>query len=250
MIRGLYAAASAMVAGLFRQELIAQDLANVNTPGYKATSTRLSDFATALLARLPGGMGPETIIGRLTRGVEAGAALTDFSPGPTQATGQPLDLAIQGDGFFRLRTPQGERFTRDGRFSLDANGQLVNVNGYAVLGANGQPIRLGLGDVRVDQDGSLFLNGQSAGRLGLAVFADPEASLERTEGGLFAATGGVPAGQFTGTIQQGYLETANVDPATTMTHMLAVSRAYQAAQRIIQIEDEMLGRTVNDVGRV
>lgn len=250
MIRGLYSAASALVAGLFRQELIAQDLANINTPGYKAASTRLSDFATMLLARLPAGIGPATPLGRLTHGVQTSAALTDFSPGPVQATGQPLDLAIQGEGFFRLRTPDGERFTRDGRFSLDVNGQLVNVNGYPVLGTNGQPIRLSSGQVRVDPNGTIYLNDQPAGQIGLAVFADPAASLQRSENGLFAAVGAAPTGGAGGTIQQGYVEMANVDPATTMTHMLAVMRAYQAAQRIIQIEDEMLGRAVNDVGRV
>lgn len=250
MIRGLYSAASALVAGLFRQELIAQDLANINTPGYKAASTRLSDFATMLLARLPGGLGPATPLGRLAHGVQTSAAITDFSPGPIQATGQPLDLAIQGEGFFRLRTPDGERFTRDGRFGLDANGQLVNVNGYPVLGANGQPIRLGFGQVRVAPNGTIYLNDQPAGQIGLAVFADPAASLQRSENGLFAAVGAAAPGGAGGTIQQGYVEMANVDPATTMTHMLAVMRAYQAAQRIIQIEDEMLGRAVNDVGRV
>ncbi|MER3458405.1 MAG: flagellar biosynthesis protein FlgF, partial [Chloroflexota bacterium] len=194
MIRGLYSAASALVAGLFRQELIAQDLANINTPGYKAASTRLSDFATMLLARLPGGIGPATPLGRLTHGVQTSAAITDFSPGPVQATGQPLDLAIQGEGFFRLRTPDGERFTRDGRFSLDANGQLVNVNGHPVLGTNGQPIRLSSGQVRVDPNGTIYLNDQPAGQIGLAVFADPTASLQRSENGLFAAVGAAPTG--------------------------------------------------------
>jgi flagellar basal body rod protein FlgG len=181
--------------------------------------------------------------------VESGAEGTDFTPGALRLTGQPLDLAIEGPGFFRLRTPGGERYTRDGRFLRDAQGNLVTVDGYFVLDDNGQPIVLPEGTVSVAADGSITVDGRAVGRIGLAAFADPAAELQRDLPNTFAARA-APSGQESGRIAQGYLEMSNASPAQLMTQMVAVGRAYEAAQQMVQTQDELLGKAISTLGNI
>ncbi len=252
MIKGLYSAASAMLANLARQGALAHNIANLNTPGFKQVLTPLQDFIqTAEITPF----GPTATaqplrwIGNLGLGVEALPEETDYSDGALQETGQPYDLAIHGPGFFRIQTPNGERYTRDGRFDRDAAGNLVTLDGYPVLDTGGQPINLPEGDLSVALDGTLMVNGQAAGQLGLASFADPAAELTRDLPNLFAAAG-APTGQEIGLVQQGVLEMANANPANLMTQMVAVTRAYEAAQTMVKTQDELLGKTISSLGGV
>jgi flagellar basal body rod protein FlgG len=190
-------------------------------------------------------------LGDLGLGVETIDPVTDYVDGALRQTGEPLDLALHGAGFFRVQTPDGERLTRDGRFLRDADGTLVTVDGYQVLDAAGAPITLADGTVAVAGDGTLTVDGQAAGQLGLASFADPEAELARdpARGNLFIAAG-QPTGQEQGTVVQGYLETSNINPAQLMTQMVSVGRAYEAAQMLVQTQDELLGRAISTLGRL
>ena len=244
MIKGLYAAASAMLAGLDRQNTISHNLANIDTPGFKQLLLPLEEFVDTVVIGLPAGN-----LGRLGLGVDARPEAVDFTPGALKSTGQPLDFAIEGDGFFRVQTPDGERYTRDGRFMRDASGGLVTVDGYAVLNSGGAPITLPQGTISVAPDGTLTVGGNIVGQLGLAAFDDPAAQLTRDPlaGNVFAGT---PGNGDTGTVQQGALETANVNLAQLMTQMLAVGRAYEAAQRTVQLQDELLGKAIATISRL
>ena len=224
MERGLYIAASGMVAEQMRQDQIANDLANASTPGYKADRVTQRAFADLLLSNTATGQA----IGGLTTGVAADRMVTDTSPQPVRDTGEPLDLAIVGDGWFGVQTPQGTRYTRNGQFTADAAGTLTDQLGNAVLGANGQP-------VKVDRSG--HVNAQSVG-----VFALSNPAKQGDN--LFTGRAG---GTATGTVRTGALEGSGVDPARTMVDMIASFRAFEAGQRAIQTIDESLHKTATQV---
>src|SRR5579884_1262185 len=138
---GLYIAAQGMLVEQVRQDQLANDLANASTPGYKSDETTQQDFGSLLLANTATGQP----IGSIQTGLRVGQIVTDLNPDGVHQTGQPLDFAIEGDGFFAVRTPQGVRYTRDGQFSADAQGQLVDSQGNLVLSQNGAPIAVGRG---------------------------------------------------------------------------------------------------------
>ena len=145
MERGLYIAASGMLAEQIRQDQIANDLANASTPGYKADRTSQSGFGDLLLANSATG----ATVGSQGTAVQVSKIETDFSPKPARETGEPLDFAIVGEGFFSVQTDRGTRYTRNGQFTADAQGRLVTAQGDPVLGRNGSPLSVGR-DGRVD----------------------------------------------------------------------------------------------------
>ena len=261
MIKGLYSAASAMVAGLNRQQLLAHNVANLDTPGFKQVLTSMTDFEETPVVVAPGNITHAdflSYVGKLGLGVQTTPEKIDFSPGAIKTTAEPLDLAINGSGFFRIGVPAGERYSRDGRFNRDLEGNLVTIDGFHVLDENGQPIQIGEGEVAIGQDGALLVNGQQAAKLGLATFLDPTTELQRAEGNVFQVTttgapilaANVAAGQEIGGVQQGSLEMTNVNPATLMTQMVTVQRSYQAAQQMVQNQDALLGQTISTLGRI
>ncbi|GAB4475396.1 MAG: flagellar basal-body rod protein FlgF [Anaerolineales bacterium] len=250
MIKGLYAAASAMLANLYRHGLLAHNIANVDTPGFKQVLTSLDDFKETSVIYPPGptaGLADLRWVGDIGLGVQTSSEITDFLQGGLRNTGHPFDLAIQGEGFFRIQTPDGERYTRDGRFYRDVDGNLVTVDGYQVLDDGGQPINLPEGEFSVSPEGNLLVNGQIVATLGLAAFEDPSSELTRDGSNYFAAEGG-PTSDAVGTVAQGYLEMSNANPAQLMTQMIAVARAYEAAQKMVQTQDELLGKAISSLG--
>jgi len=251
MIKGLYSAASAMIAQTQMQQSLAHNIANLTTPGFKQVMNSLDDFmitqvnTPALQATSQG----VNVLGSLGLGVMDAPESTDFSQGSMQTTGNELDLAIEGSGFFRVRTPDGERYTRDGRFLRDANGLLVTVDGYAVLNNGGQPITLPAGTVDVQTTGAVTVNNNQVAQIGMANFQNPETDLERGANNTFSATTG-PTGTATGTIHQGYLEASNANASQIATQMVTVARSYEAAQRMVQAQDELLGETIASLGKI
>ena len=224
MERGLYIAASGMVAEQMRQDQIANDLANASTPGYKADRVTQRAFADLLLSNTASGQA----IGGLTTGVAADRMVTDTGPQPVRDTGEPLDLAIVGDGWFAVQTPQGTRYTRNGQFTAAADGTLTDQLGNRVLGANSQPIKLAAdGHVNAEDVGVFALN--DAAKQGDNLFS------------------GTAAGQGVGTVRSGALEGSGVDPARTMVDMIASFRAFEAGQKVIQTIDESLHKTATQV---
>lgn len=257
MIRGLYAAASGMLAGLVRQDAVANNLANVNTPGYKRDVAVTAAFPSVLLRRLAGpafggylgwGRGGP-VLGRVGLGAAVAGTIPVLEPGQMRATGVDTDLAIEGDGWFRVETARGERYTRQGNLRRDAEGRLVTAAGDPILGEAG-PITVGPGTFEVDAGGGVWVDGEKVGRLSLVRL--DAAALEREGAGLYRLADGAPPPEPASgaTVRQGYLEGANVDLVGTMVEMLAVFRAYEASQKAVTAADNVLGRAVNDIGRV
>ena len=252
MIKGFYAAASAMVAGVNQQKVLSHNIANLDTPGFKQTLISLDDFTDTAVEFSPGNITHslrEDYVGRLGLGVETTPEMTDFTPGGINMTEQPLDVALDGPGFFHVRTPEGDRYTRDGRFLRNSSNQLTTVDGYLVLDSSGQPISIPDGDIGIGLDGTIHVNNQTVAQIGLAAFTDPEAELQRDQGNMFLAAGN-PTSQVVGQVHQGYLENSNANPAALMGQLVSVARAYEAAQQMVQNQDELLGKTISSLGRM
>lgn len=215
-----------MVAEMARQDQLANDLANVTTPGYKSDRTTQSSFGELVVTDLATGQRAGTI----SAGARAGNQVTNLNPAPIRDTGEPLDLAIQGEGWFAVQTPDGLRYTRNGAFQANNQGQLVDQMGNPVLGPRNQPVRVGAdGQVNPDDVG---------------VFAVPNA---RKVGDSYMT--GNAAGRAEGQVRTGSLEMSGVDAARTMVTMMASLRAIEAGQRAITTIDESLAKG-NSVGNL
>lgn len=224
---GLYIAASGMVAEQARQDQLTNDLANASTPGFKAEESSQRSFGEMLLSNTVSGQQ----IGSLSTDVQAGKAYTDLTPAAIHETGQPLDFAIAGEGFFAVRTPEGVRYTRDGQFAASASGQLADSFGNPVLGQGGAPIRVGAqGRVPVASLGVFKLSGA-----------------EKQGENLFVGT---PAGRASGSVRSGALEESGVDPVKVMVEMMAALRTFQSGQQAIQTIGGTLQAAATQVGSV
>ena len=252
MIRGIYSAVAGMVTDLTRMEAVNHNLSNMETPGYKQRLTTASDFSSLLLARLSGGSSAAqaggTTVGTVGTGVTVGEVVTDWSEGSLKQTEKLTDLALSGEGFFKVQTPDGVRYTRDGSFHRDDSRRLVNADGYPVLGLNG-PITLPDGDLVVAEDGTVMVNDKTVDKLDIVTF-DQLDSLTQEGANLFAAPAGTASTPSDARVLQGYLEESNVNPTLAMLEMMSVARAYEASQRMIQAQSRVLEKTVNEVGRV
>jgi flagellar basal-body rod protein FlgG len=225
MDRGLYIAASGMLAELTRQDQLANDLANVNTAGYKADRVSQTSFGELLLTNTSSGQ----TIGALGLGSEITKFRTDLRPQTLRQTDEPLDVGIAGEGFFAVQTADGLRFTRNGAFTSGPGGTLVDQLGNAVLGADRRPVKLA-----------------------------PDGSVPATAIGVFAVTGptkegdalfsGTATGAATGTVKTGHLEGSGVDSAHTMIEMMSSLRAFEASQRAITTIDQTLRAATTQVG--
>jgi len=227
MERGLYIAASGMLAEQVRQDQIANDLANAATPGYKADRTSQAGFGELLLANSATG----ATVGPQGTAVQVSAVETDFTPKPAKDTGEPLDFAIVGEGFFAVQTANGTRYTRNGQFTADAQGRLVTAQGNPVLGRGGRALTVGA-DGRVDPR-----------NLEVVALRNP-----RKDGDSLVT--GTPGGTAAGQVRAGALEASGADAARSMVDMIASMRAFEAGQKVIQTIDETLGKAATQVGAV
>jgi flagellar basal-body rod protein FlgG len=229
MERGLYIAASGMIAEQTRQDLIANDMANTGTAGYKSDRATQRAFNEVLLENTK----TKQDIGALGMGVAIDRQATDWTNGPLKITDEPLDFAIQGDGFFTVRGAGGEaQYTRNGRFSAANDGTLTTATGETVIGRNGQPVRVGA-------DGTVDPN-----TLQVTLLNNPQKAGEGFVTG--QAAGNAPIG----TVKSGAIEGSGVDAARAMVDMIASMRAFEAGQKVIRTIDDTLGKAANDVGRL
>ncbi len=222
---GLYIAASGMVAEQVRQDQLSSDLANASTPGYKSDQSPQHSFGEVLLANAPGA----PAVGSANLGVALGATYTDMAPGPIQDTGQPLDFAIEGEGFFAVQTAQGVRYTRDGQFTASAQGLLTDAQGNPILSQSGTPVKVGA-------DGTVQPSA-------LGVFMVPGATKQGEN--LYAGT---PSEGKAGAIRQGALEGSGVDAAKVMVDMITSLRTFQSGQQAIQAIGQTLQQASTQVG--
>ncbi len=251
MIKGLYSAVSAMVMNAARQQVISHNIANLQTSGFKQILTTAGGFMQDQAVYTNGNLqgSPIEYLGTMGLGSQIGQEFIDYGQGAMQSTNNPLDFALQGNGFFTVKTPDGNRYTRDGRFLRDADNTLVTVDGFQVLDDAGQPIELPDGEVAVAADGAISVNGTAAATLGIGVFANPETELQHTEGNLFTGPA-ASTGEEIPQVVQGYLETSNANISQLMTQMVEVGRSYEAAQKLVQNQDELLGKTIASLGRI
>ncbi len=239
MLLRLRNAVASMHQSTQRQERTANNLANANTIGYRRD--RL--FVTALNERLDIEGAPTS--DRLT---EQGA---DTSHGQLEETGNPLDVALRGDGLFEVmdEATGALRYTRAGRFTPGEDGTLRTPGGLAVQGVDG-PIQLppNAGTIEIDDNGRIAVDGQPAGQLRVVSFDDP-ARLQRLDGATFAAGNVVPVDAEVPGVIQGSVERANVNPVREMTEMIEQFRLFEGQQKQIQTVDALLGQLVRDTGK-
>jgi flagellar basal-body rod protein FlgF len=225
--------------GLFRQEkqynIIANNLSNMDTIGYKKdvpifwrimaeSSNKYSNSVTETSATL-------------------------FAQGDLKRTGNSLDLGIEGEGFFKIQTPGGVRYTRSGSFQLNREGILVQSNGFPVLGQGGE-ISLEAGSIVIGTDGSIQVNGTDRGKIALVTFEDLT-SLKKEGQTLFKMEEDQGEKEATnGKILQGSLEMSNVDSMTTMVQLIESFQNFEACHRVVQANDEMDGKAVNELGKL
>ncbi len=247
MTRGIYTIASGGVAALARLDAASQNLANAGTAGYKA------ERAAFVLEPLSGGprAGVDPILGQTGAQVQQLGTMRDFSQGPIRMTGNPLDVAVSGSGFFVVQTPRGERYTRQGSFQRDPEGFLVTPVGDRVQGENGD-IRLGDGDVVIAEDGTVTVDDQAAGRLRLVDFGD-KPRLVPEGGTLFAPVPGAtgrPIPAVETHVVPSAIEGANVDAVHGLVELVDLARGFESYMRALQRLDEVTQHSIDDVGRV
>lgn len=262
-MRGLYAATGSMLVNQVHLEVISNNLANIHTPGFKRGEVVNESFPETLLhyqgnrmmpgqGRFSAGLVTAQLpalrpIGGLAENVAVDAIYHMQQPGALRMTEDPLDFAIQGDGYFVLETPDGLRYTRDGHFHVNSEGLLVNSQGFRVLGERG-PISLGEQQPQLQGNRDIHINGLPADRLRI-VAPPPEALLAKDGFNLFRETAGrsLPPAE-RAVVRQGYLEESNVDIVRQMTQLVTVRRTYEAAQKIAQTYDRLLSRAANELG--
>jgi flagellar basal-body rod protein FlgG len=225
MISGIYTLIDGALVHQLRFETISNNLANLNTNAFRKD---IISFSQALSMNY--------------------VSATDFTQGPVRHTGNDLDVALEGQGFFKIQTPKGIRYTRDGAFSLNVQGVLVTRNGDAVLGQNG-PITISGGKVTIANDGQVSMDGTPGDKLMLVAFKRPQ--LLSKEGSSYYFHQGeeneVFPAEETG-VKQSYLEGSNVNPTAEMIKMIEAYRSFESAQKAIQTIDEVTSKMINDQG--
>lgn len=241
-----------MVSEGFRDDATANNIANVNTAGYKRDVTITKNFADMLIQRTGDGNdgSQSTPIGGMGYGSVVNEIATIYENGQMQTTGNPFDLAIQGKGYFTVQTPNGVRYTRDGAFFRSNQGQLVTADGYRVLGTNNQPIQLPNGTATISGDGRVTVSGVQTGQLQLVQFANDRDALRKEGNSLYTTTGAVAPTPATGTVLQGSLERSNVNVVSEMVNMIAGYRSYEINAKSVQTHDTLLDEAINQVGKV
>jgi len=241
MIKGIQSAKAAMIAQVTRQDITANNLANAQTTGFKRDRLFQTDLITA-----QSGIEENGELG--LRGLQKTA--TDFAAGGLNPTSGPLDVALQGDGFFVLSDGQKTCYTRNGHFQLSAEGKLITAQGYAVQGDGGE-ILLPPGNVVIGTQGEIAVDGRSVGKLKIVTVEEPD-NLAKADATMFLSRNGdAQEREAIGTtVHQGFLETSNVDAMREMVEMISIMRNYQISAKALQAEDETLQKTVTEIGRV
>jgi flagellar basal-body rod protein FlgG len=226
-------------------EVISNNLANINTPGYKRDKMSFEGLLAGAVnpPAVPQGMTADPILQKENMYI-------DFAVGPTTQSGNSLDLALSGDGFFAVTTPDGTAYTRQGNFRTSADGTLVTADGYPVQGSGGSPIRIGGSRVEIDTKGVVSVDGTQAGTISIMDFDKPY-SLTKRGSSLFVPSD-PQASPITGNarIQQGYIEGSNVETISEMVQMIETNRYFETCSKIIKGFDDMATKAANELGRV
>lgn len=262
MVRSLYQNSSSMQLLLDRMDVVSNNMANVDTNGYK----RRDVFFRQLIGAEQALERDEIELRRdenlpLTHSEDPCCRLrgvpfrfkgdistyTDYSHGPVKETGNPLDVALASEGFFTIQGPDGIGYTRDGQFKLNENGSLVTADGFFVLGESG-PIEITGNALEISQKGHIIVDGNIINQLMIRDFDRQD--LVRTRHALYVPSGENPeALPVNPNVQQGYLETSNVNPVQEMVRMISTQRHYETNANLITSVDRVLEKTVSQLGR-
>jgi flagellar basal-body rod protein FlgF len=276
MLRGIYTGASGMIVQQARLDVVSNNLANVDKTGFKKDLTIFKAFPDMLIRRLSdnglgvtpaGSYDTMPYVGKLGTGVEVNEVYTDFDQGSLQRTENNFDLALEGRGFLTVQTERGERYTRNGSFTINQDGILMNHNGYPVIGEKGI-IRVQHNNFIVNEQGEILVNGALdpnsvvgmadndwsqpivLDRLKLVDF-EKIRELKKEGDSLWKETeySGPPLPPGNLKVIQGFLEKSNVNMIREMVDMIEVQRSYEANQKAVQTHDTELGRLINEVAR-
>lgn len=266
MLRGFYTAASGMVAQQRQQEALSNNIANANTPGYKADQSTMRSFPEMLIQQMDSKQVPTSRgvnmptrhpIGPLNTGVYVQEMIPHFGQGDLRETGTSTDLALingqfpdeTGSVFFTVQNSDGDvRFTRNGHFAIDGEGYLVTSEGYYVLDQNENPIQTNGEEFTVSSDGVIQLDNQDI-PLGIAYVANTNELAKEDTGLLNGEADGMPANT-TYQVQQRALEQSNVDAMQMMTQMNESYRMFETNQKVLKAYDESMGKAVSEIGRI
>ena len=250
MSDAIYQATSGALIQQYRMEILSNNLANVNTVGFKEDRAhfKLLDadpiYPSDPTAEARSGIEPVLL------GNPSLDSYVNFSQGAMQHTGNPLDMAIQGDGFFNIQTPQGVQYTRKGNFLISDEGRLVTAEGFPLLGKSG-PIQIDEGAITIDKDGGIQVDGSQVDEIRISRFSNLR-QLQKVGESRFRALDGnasaVSSESFE--LRQGYVERGNVDPIRGMVEMIEALRVFEAYQKILETLDEVNAQTVSEVGTV
>ncbi len=255
MLRGIYTSGMGMAIQNKNLEVISNNLANINTNGFKRDSAVFETFDQVLTRRINDWYTPSDPSGRLgsmNLSNDVGVVFTDYRQGKIVNTDNPTDIAIaNSDASFFVVEVTGEsgaeeRYTRDGAFTLNELGVLVTKDGYTVKGEDGRPIVIDREDFSINKKGEVIQGQTLVGKLMIKTFKDTD-NLRKTGDNLIRTEGEIEEAEFKGMIIQGSLETSNINPIREMVNMITVVRAYEASQKILGAQDETLGRAVNDI---
>lgn len=277
LFKGFYTVATGMIAQQRRTELLTNNLSNASTPGFKADQSTIRSFPDMLMssvgktnapAKQQAGSQYMSQVGALNTGIYMQETLPNYIQGQIYSTDLTTDMAlidgnlpqnedgVSGSIFFRLAHPDGgEAYTRNGNFTLDGQGYLVNGQGLYVLSDNGQRIQLPNDDFRLDQDGGIYVNNQQVARVGVSFAANPN-MLRKQDNGLIRTENGeaLPtaygANGVSFTLGQKFLERSNVDSGRTMTDLMTAYRAFEANQKVLQAYDRSMEKAVNEIGKI
>jgi flagellar basal-body rod protein FlgG len=245
MIEGLYRVAAGMSPKMTRMEIMSNNLANIDTTGFKRDRAFMEDLSAAQVRQAADGSS-ETIIKQYI----------DFNEGGLRQTSNPLDVAIQGRGFFELSTPDGPKYTRSGNFKMSLDGSIVSSQGFEVMGTNGKLQlpdiqRLTSGSVQISESGEVTVDKQSVGHIKVVDFKD-YTQLTKSSDSMFIANPGADISEGPGphtTVRQGYLEESNVDGLEEMVAMVELNRSFESDQKALQAQDATLGQ-IMEVGKL
>ena len=265
-VKGVYTALSGAMAQSTKLDTIANNLANVNTPAFKRDQQLFQEYLTANekppdVIQIPRDVASIESFYNMQGGdksyVDTKGTFTDFSQGGLKPTGNKLDVAIDGKGFFEVATPSGVRLTRAGNFTLDGNGQLVTKDGYPVLKAGtGDPASRvfrfdGTGEINVGDNGEISQGTESLGKLSLVNVQNADA-LQKQGSSLYGFKPNMNAEVSNienPSVKQGFLETSNVNIVQEMTDMISTQRVFESTQKAISAYDQMAEKMVNVVGK-
>lgn len=257
MVRGLYTAYTGMANEQKRLDIIANNLANAATVGYKEENVTNQAFDDVLAVKVRDGSEANNVrsIGKMSLGVKLGETYTDFTQGSLRQTNNTYDLALEGKGFFAVSVTDragntSVKYTRNGSFTMSKDGYIVDANGNKLIGETGEIIvPTDAAEVVIDTTGAIYADGNYVDTIRITDFEDYD-YLKKSGETMYEPVDGAVTVSAEAAVRQGYTEQSNVNVVTEMVNMISVTRAYEANQKVIQSIDQTLDLAANSVGKV